>query len=180
VGFSAFRSPSNLWATTLFSAAFGVLVMGLVNLVVRKQRAYWGGFCVCGWAYFVAAFGPLAIEPKLVTTAVLDMAYPYLANGRIITKDTSDGTVRIWSLDPPQQQATTPRVWLRTRLKADPNARWLAWTATAPVSLECPENFRTIGHSLFTLVIAAVGGCYGRLSSMKSQAGTGPGESHNS
>src|SRR5262249_11056608 len=146
VGFAAFRSPSNLWATTLYSAAFGVLVMGIVNLVVRKQRAYWVGFGVCGWAYMATVFGPWANEgggQRLATTAMLDVLYPHFASKDaepvgVLQIQTPDVLRRL--LIDESRTATGPSDEDRMKsiqrrldmLRVGPTSsvRWAAWTAT--------------------------------------------------
>ncbi len=73
---AALRSPTPLWSGTIFTLSLAALGVSLVGLVNRHgpRRAFWGGFAILGWGYWIAALSPWigeAIGPRLVTTELL-------------------------------------------------------------------------------------------------------------
>jgi hypothetical protein len=97
ISFAALSSPSNLWANTLFTLALGALTVGLLNVLFNQgsRRIFWGGFLVCGTVYFTTVFGPWFSEesrPCLLTTALLDIVYPRIAQRRSATGAASGST----------------------------------------------------------------------------------------
>jgi hypothetical protein len=168
VGFAALRSPSHLWASAVFAVALGSLPLALLNAIYRRerQRAFWVGFLVCGAAYFAATKGPWFRDefgPRLVTTAALDLLYIRVA-------------------PPPTGAGGDPFTWAKAAVLDEsgskeyftfvspPRTQWAEWTEpdrttglglqVSKITLVSPETFRSIGHSLFTLVLAALGGLY--------------------
>ena len=82
VAFAALIHPSPLWGNTFYSLTLGTLTIAVLAAIYGRgrRRAFWVGFSTCGWAYFLATFGPSSIshmESDLVTTAILDILYPY-------------------------------------------------------------------------------------------------------
>jgi hypothetical protein len=174
VALAALRSPSYLWANATFSFVLGALVVAVVNVVYGRNagRAYWLGFSLCGGVYFAVCTVPGlrdSVCPRLVTEVVLDFLYPVLAPEPTPSAPTwnlvvsspysfqnvqfSGGTTSLVSPSPP----TTP---------------WAAWTEPdrtvgvgyriGTVSLRSSEAYRQIGHSIFTLLAAVVGGTFTR------------------
>jgi hypothetical protein len=71
------------WAGAVFSINLGLLTVALIGVIYRggQRRAFWVGFSICGWAYLVLNHGPWfkdLIGPRLVTSQLLDWAYPWL------------------------------------------------------------------------------------------------------
>ena len=76
LGFAALRTPSELWADTIFSLLLATLSAGLLAalLLPREDRAFWLGFTLFGWGYAVFCFGPWSrteVAPHLITTELL-------------------------------------------------------------------------------------------------------------
>ncbi len=178
VGLAAFRSPSNLWASTLFTVSAAILVAALLNLAVcrGRSRAYWLGFAVCGWAYFAANFAPWAAEsvgPRLVTTALLDILYPSIAPPSPPPAPggwTGGGTVMMNPMG--GMTAGYPGMGGPGGAVPPVPSRWEVWTMddrntgigmlAGSVVMASPETFRRIGHSLLTPLLAALGGWHAR------------------
>jgi hypothetical protein len=83
LGLAAFRSPTDWWASVIFTATLSVLSLAALNLAYRRgrRRAYWSAFVAFGFGYLALAFGPwceTAIRPRLLTTKLLSAAYPLL------------------------------------------------------------------------------------------------------
>ncbi len=75
--------PRAPWVRTTFSVTLGALTVALIGVVNRRaeRRAFWVGFALCGWAYMAFSSGPwfaIDVRPRLVTTRLLQWAYPRL------------------------------------------------------------------------------------------------------
>jgi hypothetical protein len=174
LGLAALRSPSHLWASTLFAVALGSLPVAVLNAIYARERrrAFWTGFLVIGGSYFVATQGPWFRDefgPRLVTTAVLDLGYVQVAPAPA-APNAAVGTL-LAQVSPNGNNAYNELVQQLLALSGpQPRSQWSAWTEpdrTGGVGLQVggltvasPETFRRIGHSLLTLVLAALGGLY--------------------
>ena len=173
VAFTALIHPSPLWGNAFYSLTLGTLTIAVLAAIYGRgrRRAFWVGFSTCGWAYFLAIFGPEPIshaEPNLVTTAILDILYPYTIP-RVVPGSA-------------QAPAPTPSIASAKRLartsagggmvvlagafggggKAPvPPTPWEIWTTsdrTMMFTQARPKVFRKIGHSMFCLLFALAGG----------------------
>ncbi|WP_406699296.1 hypothetical protein V5E97_10525 [Singulisphaera sp. Ch08] len=61
--FAGLRSGSNDWFKLTYSLTFLALVYAAI--AARYRGAFWYGFAVAGWAYFVVGFGPWIGSPPL-------------------------------------------------------------------------------------------------------------------
>lgn len=199
VAFASLRSPSQLWASATFSAALATLVFALAKVILTggRTRRCWAVSALVGWSYFGAAFGPWvaeAIEPRLITTALLDVLYdkinPPAAGpaGRSPTPPSGPEILVLRErLDLMRRVARSPDDPAVLRLQrqlasavGEPSSRWAAWAEpdrtlsadrVGQVVIRASESFRRIGHSLATLLLSALGGLY----AMRSGAGEAPG-----
>ncbi len=112
VAFAALRTPSRIWANAWFSLALGGITIAIPAAVVRRgdRRAFWIGFAVCGWVYFLFALSPIVSEQtyhQLVTTTVLDLAAPYIVNNQYLLR------TYMLAINPPSApESPTPwQVW---------------------------------------------------------------------
>src|SRR5262245_47175994 len=76
VGFAALRTPSQLWASGIYSLALAAFTIAVLAIAYRRgeKRAFWVGFLFCGGVSMVLAFGPWIAEQDgypLVTTGIL-------------------------------------------------------------------------------------------------------------
>ena len=160
VGFAALRESSDIWESATFTLTISVLLISTLLAVHRtSRRTFWIGFALFGSAYLGLSLVP-SIESRLITTKGLDYVRFRLSE-QSLTIDTLQHTLH-WSLasanqvqNPGKDTAGNDtivtgkgRVWLLDRT----SGRLLnAWNGTS-------ENFVRIGHSLFALVVAWLGG----------------------
>jgi hypothetical protein len=79
--FAGLRSGSNDWFKSIYTLTFVTLVFSAI--AARYRGAFWYGFAVAGWAYFIVGFGPWigappgseplqAVNRNIVTSVVLE------------------------------------------------------------------------------------------------------------
>ena len=80
--FAGLRSGSNDWFKMVYTLTFITLVYAAI--AARYRGAFWYGFAVAGWAYFLVGFGPWigsppgseplrAVNRNIVTSVVLEI-----------------------------------------------------------------------------------------------------------
>jgi len=79
VGFAALKTPSEAWATLTLL----LLTLALLGSIFTRggNRAFWGGFAIAGWSYWILSFGPwfdTHIGPRLATKSLADGLYHHL------------------------------------------------------------------------------------------------------
>jgi hypothetical protein len=154
VGVAALRFASELWAGILLVLTLMVLGASVLAFHERSgaRRAWWRGFALFGWGYVVLALGPWASEaiaPKLPTTAGLDALYARMHPG-----GAEAG-----------QAQRLGQVVLRDYIAVPPGMAFspdgkLVVSGAPPGP--APEPFRRVGHCLWALLVACVGGLVGR------------------
>lgn len=163
LGLAALRTPNPLSASLAFSASLTFLTIALLAAIYRSEgrRAFWVGTSVCGWLYLMLNFAPWfehRVSPALATTAALDYLFPLV-------------------VDAPAPGASNPVLaysekgvgtWLSTNI-TDPSPYWLDNNLNTTINgfydiymITSPARFRRIGHSLFTLLFACLGGMIAR------------------
>jgi len=164
---AALRFASELWASLVFTVTFGLLLVGVLGVALRQgpARAFWLGFSVFGWAYVVLAFGwfGINVSHQLLTTKLLAYALPKLqqtANSPAIVAVSSAGQVYSVPLVRRRNLPLSPDEALVVAAGADKTVKlWNATTVSLPgVQLPSWDHFQRVGHSLFGLLIALVGG----------------------
>jgi hypothetical protein len=153
VGFAALRVASRLWANFTFSLALTALVASVAFLIYRRgpRRSFWAGFALFGWTYFGVAFGPSAFNPwrdLLVSSPVLA-----LLEERLLEQPIPAPPGRF-------QPPAAPRSRVGPYVELSP---WTYWTATDRSNPFSSDSFQRIGHSLFCLGIATMGGAFCRV-----------------
>jgi WD40 repeat protein len=172
VGFAALREATDLWDSIVLTLAIGVLLVSLLLAIHRKveRRAFWVAFALFGWVYLGLIAIP-SIESRLLTTralAYLDSRIPrsivitsgttgtgnidpialtvrsvaFSTDGSVMASSDNSGNVRVWS------SATVRRLW----------------SANGTT-----ENFVRIGHSLFAVLLAWLGGSLSRRLDLRSR-----------
>jgi hypothetical protein len=178
---AALRESNQIWDSSVFSLTLGTLFMSILLTIYRlgPKRAFWLGFALAGWTYLGLTLVP-SIESRLITTKALtylDSKVPRSLMARLGyfegTDFDNDGTMDLYVVNS-QTHALVVDKGNGAIAGATPN------TASSPVnnrasgngwlfllnsvgrwmrgSVGSPENFVRIGHSLFALAVAVVGG----------------------
>jgi hypothetical protein len=139
LAFAALRFHTPLWANIWFSSTLAALTLAVPAAVYRRgdQRAFWVGFAVCGWVYFILALAPwIKGEPgfQLATTTILDLMSPHIVQ---------------------EIAPVEPTPWQVWNTPDDPPANSYS---VGYVTLISPELYLHIGHAFFCILIAFVGG----------------------
>jgi hypothetical protein len=190
---AALTHPSRLWGDSFYSLTLGTLLIAVLGVVYSRaqQRAFWVGFSVCGWAYFLAIWGPEPISTigeNLVTTDILSILYP-------LTLPSTDKFVPPTPL-PPSPPGHPPRTGMTLpgggsivlvggfgggQPAAPPQSVWDLYSAPERITnvFGQPESptFDRIGQSIFCLLFALLGGILTRRFQQerdRAQAGTAP------
>jgi cbb3-type cytochrome oxidase subunit 3 len=158
VGFAALRESNEIWDSSIFSITLGILLIAIILAVHRaeRRRAFWLGFALFGWIYLGLCLVP-SIESRLITTkalAYLDSKVPGRAvQVRII------GTTSVTL----NNQLSNVALAL-SEIQAAPAGQGQPWTLNVTTQKllggwsGSTENFVRIGHSLFALIAAFLGG----------------------
>jgi hypothetical protein len=167
VGFAALRESSDLWDSGLFTLTLTVLLVSVLLAVHRSEsrRAFWLGFALFGWGYLALSFVP-SIESRLMTAkalAYLDSKIPgrFIAVSHIRFSLTGSASlnnsaslndeVRNLAFTEDGNVLATSRPGVVGLWDATTGKLLGGWGVTT-------ENFVRIGHSLFALLVAFVGG----------------------
>ncbi|MFI5460003.1 MAG: hypothetical protein ACHRXM_31675 [Isosphaerales bacterium] len=164
VGLAALRHPSKLWASLLFTMTIGVLVVSLLGALFHRglARQFWAGFAVCGWFYMLLNFGPWfesAVSPYLFTTACLDLIYPRVAAPER-TAMVSDDVAKVGLASPFEGPPSPPaNIW--EHWTTIDNAKAGFFVAN-DFDVTRSKPFQLIGHSVWALLFAYLGGVIAR------------------
>ena len=185
VAFAALRSPSYLWANTVYTAACVALLVAAIHAALGhgRPRAFWAGFLMAGGSYFVVYSVPSLREsicPRLLSEPLLDLLYTQAAPPPARPTGPS-GAGMGGGMPGPDRGAMGSGGMLSTMMAGygsptppppAPPSRWAAWTEPdrtsgvgyqiGTIALVSPEPFRQVGHSLLILAFGALGGLYAR------------------
>jgi hypothetical protein len=188
-GFAALLRPSRLWMSFWLSATLVWLTIALLGALFRRgsARAFWSGFAFCGWLYLLLNFGPWfqdRVSPEFATTAILELAYPWVTSIEDQVSRIAPRPLPHYSAYPPalveevlsstvpptpSAPAPTPKQDLsqfevRIEFVKD---HWVQWMEQDPEtglldSNSIPVTFLMVGHCLFCLIFAFIGGLVAR------------------
>jgi hypothetical protein len=161
VGIAALRESSDLWESGIFTLTIGVLLTSILRAVhsSESRRAFWIGFALFGWVYLALTFMP-SIESRLITTkelAYLDSKVPGRSMGMFDVQISHPGSgslskkVQIVAFTANGNQLATSGEGQVMLWDAVTGKLLTGWSGTT-------ENFIRIGHSLFALLAAWLGG----------------------
>jgi hypothetical protein len=152
--FAALRTPTPLWGNFWFSVDLICLVLAILAAVYRRgaDRAFWVGFAAFGWVYFVLALAPWFQREmgfQLLTTTLLDMSAPAIVQKEYLLRSY------MGAFNPPSDPGSrTP--WHAWNLPEFPPEN--PWRMVGYVPLHSPGLYLRIGHAVFCIVVAFLGG----------------------
>jgi hypothetical protein len=164
IAVAALRAADDAWDSSILGLTLLILLTAILLVVHRTdhRRAYWLGFALFGWAYFLASLIP-PIGSRLPTTmglAFIDSKIP----GRETTISTVWAYTSTAGTTPVQAVAFSPQ---GNTVATSSQLGIRVWDVTTGKLLAGPngstENFIHIGHSLLALLLAFLGGhlsCY--------------------
>ncbi len=177
IGIAAVRSASPLWAGVVVTATLGVMASAILGAIFRQgeRRAFWVGFALFGWGYLTLAFGPwfaTEVKPLLATSIGIDALHARLHPMSSWTTDlvisgTGGVPSNVWpAIAAPIQVQGNVQVNGSGALmlpgsnlsSTQPNGLYTWLITGAPPVGPNQEEFRRIGHCLFALLAAVVGG----------------------
>ena len=177
VGVGGLKNANEVWASGCFTLMVVCLVAAILNAVQGrgKDRAYWTGFAVAGWAYLLVTFGTMdwsegtlpgpitgqlfdqlatVIHPgesrySNVTATFLPTPVPAPAPNSLAPSITITGTlsgISSSSVAPAPAPVLPPAVVTPTYVMMPPNTRL--------------ESYTNVAHSLAALLAGVLGGLY--------------------
>lgn len=159
LGTAALRSATELWASAMFTLTLAILATAILGaLFHRGNRPFWTGFALFGWGYLVLAIGPWftsEIQPQLVSSTVLNLLYVRLHS-------TSAEKAYVVKRQVASSPAPTTFPWAST------GGSSVTYTTVRPPGRSVRTSFLRIGHSLFALLAALLGGVIARFFANRS------------
>jgi hypothetical protein len=169
VGRGEFRYPSRIWASFFISLTLSAMVVGTLGALFHRglPERFWAGYASCGWFYLLLHFGPWfrdEIAPFLLTTACLDLIYPNVAaveQGAAVADATNQSAYGLaggfgGGAVVPVPASTIWEHWTGIDGAGD------GFTIVNNYSVSRSTSFGLIGHSLFALLFAYLGGLTAR------------------
>jgi hypothetical protein len=178
VGMAALRESNDLWDSGAFSFTIAAFMVAVILAIHRtgKKQAFWLGFAVFGAAYLGLSLVP-SIEARLITTRLLasvDSKMSRLNSLGIVYADLdNDGAVDLYVANGSQPKPlaqnnnggwiadVTPGALPGTR--GYPSGSYdLIFSNASPSWPGTTANFVHIGHSVFAMIAALIGGLMSR------------------
>ncbi|HWE37149.1 MAG TPA: hypothetical protein VG406_11335 [Isosphaeraceae bacterium] len=172
VGVAALRFASELWAGVLLIGTLAMLGAAVLGVVHRRgaRRAWWQGFALFGWGYLFVSLGPWAadaVAPHLPTTTALDALFermhpPRKEEARLsafISRGGGGGAApAIYAISSAAPVTATVAPATAAASGSAPSMVRFNLSLTTPT----PEFFHRVGHCLWALLAATLGGLIGR------------------
>jgi hypothetical protein len=157
IGLAALRNASETWAGVMLLLTCGVLALAVVGVFCRAEgeRAWWLGFALFGWGYLALALGFWREDrsPRLPTLVLLDTISRKLG---VIPPDTA-GMGGMGGMGGSMGGMRSIGVFMIT-------GQFGGFGGNAPAAgPSAGESFSLIGHCLWTLVLAILGGTLSRV-----------------
>ena len=184
VGFAALRESSDLWESGVFTLTIGALLVSILLAVHRTEsrHAFWTGFALFGWVYFGLSLVP-SIEHRLITAKALAYLDSKAADRMIVQgifgwNSLSSNPTPINVSDNSATIGFSPKGSVESGSDKFVLGNLILTSTSAGTTSGNTENFVRIGHSLFALLAAWLGGQLSRrlFRSSRSQEPTMTGE----
>jgi hypothetical protein len=159
VACAALANPIPLWSQIVFTATAVLFLGATVFAVVGRPRPVAAGFAVFGWGYLLLASGPFgaAVRPHLLTESLLarlaplvvdpNVTYPQVVIERSVPLNAWTGGSTLWVAPSDSSVFHTTLAGYPYIVSSSDGSSWL----------------HQIGHTLWAVLFAAVGGALGRL-----------------
>lgn len=138
VGLAALRNASPAWSGSIYLLSRAVLGLGIILAIYRRgaDRAWWLGFCLFGWGYLALAEPRAEVRaPYMPTSMLLLAARPYLG------QPAASGLTTMTAAIP--QNAVSSLATMDTVMNK--------------------YHYLKIGHGLWAMVAALLGGLLARI-----------------
>lgn len=169
VAVAALRDASDTWAGILLGLTLSMLGTALIGVLHRRgtRRAFWQGFALFGWGYLALTTGPWASEqvgPRLPTTQLLRYAH---TRANPDQSQVGFSQMRVWLAT----DDSRPRVVTSWPTQGDPPTAVPGSITTGTGTGQSffligqttnLDQFVRVGHCLFALLTALVGGLIAR------------------
>ena len=166
IGLAALRNANDLWAGMLLLLALAAVAIAMMGAVILRggERYWWAGFAFFGGGYLAVAVGPWlsdTFQPQLGTTQVLRHAHdrmmafasPTLDDAELADLRKRRLELRSVFLQVRGRKESDPSLIATKRALAKVDQQLAAADAVPPF-----DQFRRVGHSLFTLLAGLLGG----------------------
>jgi hypothetical protein len=191
LGIGGLKAANPLWASACYTLTFLGLVAGVLLAIQAqgRKRAFWVGFSMTGWTYFVFVFvfvfvfpssEPNEPPPRFLTALLLDEAQAlFFPNNNSVFFTTYNPVVATFNPTPLPVVTTAPPMLAVTPAPVPPNippspvpvasAVTSALPTTVTVGASTPFFFNTsipqtsfhhVGQSMATLLLAYLGGLF--------------------
>ena len=156
----ALLNANDYWVAIVFTLTFGMLLVSIVGAVVQRSmaQAFWIGFAVIGLGYFWAAHWPSQnndgelfprVRIRINLRATTGLPFPLRLQDSLITTQLLALTYK--NVVPLVRESAFP----------SGNARVKQMSPVGFQHLHLLTVFVYVGHSLFTLLFAYIGGLLG-------------------
>ncbi len=160
LGCAALIHANEIWRQSMVTLTVSVLLIATLAAAVNRSRAFALGFVVAGWVYLLLVFVPVVgLRDDLLTDKAVRWLYSAIHDEEVHTQSMSsvafsaDG--KTWAIG---NQNATVRLW-----NAGAGALIKPKSQTVQV-----ENFGHIGHALWVLIVACLGGAVAAFLARKS------------
>jgi hypothetical protein len=157
LGSAAFARPSQVWVEVMVTMAVALLLAGSVTAVVGagRTRIFAAGFAIVGWLYFLLTFGNFAdVKQNLLTTRSIAWANSWRETS------TSAELLKLYAVDS-TATSNTPVVLSDFAFPVQSVALARANLLVNGITNVQPELL-SIGHSLWTILLAVLGGVFAK------------------
>ncbi len=159
IGCAALVNANDTWRQTIVTLALSVLLIATLTAAVHRSRAFAWGFAVAGWVYLLLAFVPVFdLRDDLLTDKALRWLFTAIHDE--VAQQSSQSSV---AFTPNGQILIAGSQVSIVRLNS--RSRALIKPKTQAVRV---ENFGHIGHALWVLIVACLGGAVAAFLARKS------------
>lgn len=155
---AAVANYSLVWAEVMVTVTAAMLLLGLLAAILARgnARTFAIGFAVAGWVYFALTFiDAVGVRGRLLTSRAINRLYA-------LTQDSHAGTTMLgYSL---QGSSTDTGMMGSSEMMSSASVSGFMFGASSSgmtgvlVLSEAPRELHDIGHCIWTLVLALLGG----------------------